>query len=56
MLCRRLNAIGMVLILISITLADSEWLVVPFVVMMTGAVLVIIGRRLKDVEHKNTER
>ena len=56
MLHRRLNTIGMLLIFISVTLADSESLVVPFVVMMTGAVLVLIGRRTKDGEHTNTER
>ena len=41
---RRLEAIGTLLILFSL-IFDSECLVVPFVVIMAGAVMVLIGRR-----------
>ena len=35
----------MLLILFSITLAESELLIVPIVVVMVGGLLVLIGRR-----------
>ena len=52
---RRLNLIGTLLILFGMTLADSENLIVPFVVMMIGAVMVLIGRRDGDGEEDLTE-
>ena len=52
---RRLEQIGTLLILFGITLADSENLIVPFVVVMAGAVMVLIGRRDEDGEEDLTE-
>lgn len=52
---RRLTLIGTLLILFGMTLADSENLIVPFVVVMAGTVMVLIGRRDEDGEEDYTE-
>lgn len=51
---RRLETIGTLLILFSL-IFDSECLLVPFVVMMAGAVMVLIGRRVDHGEEDITE-
>ena len=52
---RRLEQIGTLLILFSITLADSELLIVPIVVVMAGGLLVLIGRRADNGKENLSE-
>lgn len=52
---RRLEQIGTLLILFSITLAESELLIVPIVVVMVGGLLVLIGRRADNGKENLSE-
>lgn len=52
---RRLELIGTLLILFGTTLADSECLIVPFVAIVAGVVMVLIGRRADNGKEDLTE-
>lgn len=47
--------VGIMLLFIGTMMGDSENLIVPIIFILTGAALVLIGRRQGNDEHENTK-